>query len=244
MLADHARELKRDLLVSRAIGNVAGVTLIGIAAMAWWTGSGWWFVVYLAGSALLAAIIAHLSSFTRERQHARDLAWAERLHHLATHDELTGLFNRRQFNVVLEQSVVAARAMPQLDIVLAIVDLDGLKAINDTLGHAAGDVAIRMTAEALTAASPAGSLISRVGGDEFAVLASVLSGGEDDLREQICAAVAQAPFASSSGTHRLTACAGVARFEPAMDGDALFRAADADLYAQKSMATTRTRRVA
>jgi len=92
--------------------------------------------------------------------------YEESLQYMGTHDPLTGLFNRAYFDAEL-QRIESGREYP-VSIVMA--DIDGLKMINDTRGHDEGDLLIKGTAEVLLAAFRSGDVISRIGGDEFAVL--------------------------------------------------------------------------
>jgi diguanylate cyclase (GGDEF)-like protein len=99
----------------------------------------------------------------------------EQLDRLAHMDELTGLANRRQLEMVLA-TVFAAPAAERADTALVMCDVDGLKRVNDTRGHAAGDDVLRAVAVALTAiAENEDALLVRLGGDEFCVL--LQSGG-------------------------------------------------------------------
>jgi len=88
------------------------------------------------------------------------------LRHDSTHDTLTGLYNRAFFDEELER-LAHGRKFP-LSIVMA--DVNGLKTINDTLGHDAGDDLIRMAARLILEAFRAEDIVARIGGDEFAVL--------------------------------------------------------------------------
>jgi diguanylate cyclase (GGDEF)-like protein/PAS domain S-box-containing protein len=88
------------------------------------------------------------------------------LRHDSTHDILTGLYNRAFFDEELER-LVQGQMFP-LSIVMA--DVNGLKTINDTLGHEAGDNLIRMAARIILGAFRAEDIVARIGGDEFAVL--------------------------------------------------------------------------
>jgi diguanylate cyclase (GGDEF)-like protein len=90
-----------------------------------------------------------------------------RLRHMAEHDDLTGLHNRRSLWAHLDDRLTAGRVGP---VSALFVDLDRLKAINDYLGHAAGDWFIRVFAERLRSGVEAPSLIARLGGDEFVVV--------------------------------------------------------------------------
>jgi diguanylate cyclase (GGDEF)-like protein len=98
-----------------------------------------------------------------------------RLHKLSLTDEMTGINNRRGFMIHAEELLkFARRAGYQL--CLLYLDLDRLKHINDTFGHAAGDAALRDTARILTRTFRESDIIARLGGDEFAVLALDTSG--------------------------------------------------------------------
>lgn len=96
---------------------------------------------------------------------------ADRLLTLSTTDELTGLLNARGFNQRLQQEIARAnRSNKPLSLVM--VDLDGLKAINDQYGHEAGDRALLSTAQVLRRNLRVSDVAARLGGDEFAVLAA------------------------------------------------------------------------
>lgn len=90
----------------------------------------------------------------------------EQLKHLSLHDALTGCYNRTFFEEEMRRLELERGSRPGL----LICDVDGLKLINDSLGHAAGDEILKEVARILAAAFRAGDLISRIGGDEFAVL--------------------------------------------------------------------------
>lgn len=85
-------------------------------------------------------------------------------------DPLTGLYNRRAFFDALEARLARARGCKQDRFAVAVLDLDCMKEINDTLGHLAGDEALRMAAEAIRRSVRETDLACRYGGDEFAVL--------------------------------------------------------------------------
>jgi diguanylate cyclase (GGDEF)-like protein/PAS domain S-box-containing protein len=91
------------------------------------------------------------------------------LQHLADHDALTGLFNRRRFDAELERALAHARRFGTTGAVLAL-DLDGFKDVNDTLGHAAGDSLVVRLAGMLQRTLRETDVVARSGGDEFAVI--------------------------------------------------------------------------
>lgn len=88
------------------------------------------------------------------------------LRHESTHDVLTGLYNRAFFDEELERLTREAK----FPISVVMADVNGLKTVNDTLGHAAGDDLIRLAAELIQKAFRSGDIVARIGGDEFAVI--------------------------------------------------------------------------
>src|SRR5690606_4600473 len=93
----------------------------------------------------------------------------QRIKHLSMSDELTGLHNRRGFYLLGEQ-FLKERQRDQVGLTLIILDLDGLKTVNDAHGHAAGDEYIQTAAALLRSVLRESDLAARMGGDEFAVL--------------------------------------------------------------------------
>jgi diguanylate cyclase (GGDEF)-like protein len=106
-------------------------------------------------------IISILNLFARET--------LERLRSLSLKDELTGLLNRRGFFTLAEHQVKIAKRKKHT-MLLLVGDMDNLKRINDTLGHAEGDAAIIETADILRKSFRESDIIGRIGGDEFAIL--------------------------------------------------------------------------
>jgi diguanylate cyclase (GGDEF)-like protein/PAS domain S-box-containing protein len=109
-------------------------------------------------------------SITKYLKVAQDVTdrkmYEENLHYLSTHDSLTALYNRVYFDAEMKR-LAASREFP---VSIIVADIDGLKMVNDTYGHDAGDQLIRTVADALVSAFRASDVVSRIGGDEFAVL--------------------------------------------------------------------------
>lgn len=148
---------------------------------------------------------------------------------LSMTDPLTGLPNRRHLHMHLEREVAAARRGRPLAVVL--FDMDNFKGYNDTLGHLAGDEALRVFADILTAENRAMNLVARYGGDEFiSVLGDASAAGAARYARRVQDRVAADPVLSP---HGVTVSYGVALWDArTMDRpDELIQAADRDLYA-------------
>ena len=119
---------------------------------------------------VLAAVLAGLTIWrvgkvlTQRRQFEDALAWQ------ASHDDLTGLVNRRGFEEHLFQALAPAKRAPPADCALMFIDLDQFKIINDTCGHAAGDAMLRRIGPPLQKLLGPNDLLARLGGDEFGIL--------------------------------------------------------------------------
>lgn len=156
------------------------------------------------------------------------------LRFLADHDSLTGLLNRRRFRAELDQYVSFTARYGGLGAVM-VIDIDGLKEVNDRLGHQAGDTLIRRVSAILRERVRATDLVARLSGDEFAVLmpqtdtAGALQLGED-LRAQV---VEGFPFDSEMG--RPTISVGITMFggQDTVGAEAVLVAADQALYKAK-----------
>lgn len=131
-------------------------------------------------------VIATIEDVTAERAARLDLARAEeRMRHLATHDSLTGLFNRAALTEELDRAV-ARHARGDAGLAVLFCDLDGFKPVNDRHGHAGGDLVLVHVGERLRRAVRDVDFVARLGGDEFIVLCEG-TGADTSVVEQVCA---------------------------------------------------------
>jgi diguanylate cyclase (GGDEF)-like protein len=107
---------------------------------------------------------------------------AARLEYLLDHDFLTGLFNRRRFQLEIDHEAERVARYGTNGAVL-MIDLDNFKSINDTRGHAKGDVLLKLVTHRLQAAVDGGNFIARFGGDEFVVLLEELGSNDGEAAE-------------------------------------------------------------
>ena len=173
----------------------------------------------------LPAMVLLARDITAQLRYERDL------HALALVDELTGLQNRRAFTLFAEQELARARRYGRMPVVV-FADLDGLKQINDEHGHAAGDTAIRLVANALKSIFRETDIVARWSGDEFVAL--MAEGSEEAshlIGSRLDAAIAvQSP---SNLPYVVTASVGASPLDPALPLRDAMERADAELYAQK-----------
>ncbi len=151
---------------------------------------------------------------------------------LATVDAATGALNRRAFVAAVERERHRAeRSGAPISVIY--LDLDGLKQVNDLMGHRTGDRVLRMAAAAITASLRAGDVVGRVGGDEFAVVlpeADVLAAAR--VSERLRSAVAAAGIDRRAA---VTASVGAATFRfPPASADDMLAAADRLMYRSKA----------
>jgi diguanylate cyclase (GGDEF)-like protein len=154
--------------------------------------------------------------------------------HQALHDALTGLANRTLFRNRIEQMVKTRRRTDGRAAVL-VLDLDGFKEINDSLGHAAGDDLLVELGQRLKSAVRSSDTVARLGGDEFGMLLPQTSVPDDVLRmvERIQAAI-EAPITLQGLSLSLEASIGIALYpDDGDDVETLLRCADAAMYDAK-----------
>jgi diguanylate cyclase (GGDEF)-like protein len=161
-------------------------------------------------------------------------ALARRMTHLAHHDPLTGLPNRRLLLARLGKALRDAEASRQ-HVALLFIDLDGFKAVNDGHGHAIGDALLRAVAQRLRARVRAGDTVCRLAGDEFVVLLPSIADREAAVEVAMLLRVALArPFALRGRVLRVGFSGGMAIApEDGTRAEILLERADAAMYEAK-----------
>ncbi|WP_338760565.1 EAL domain-containing protein [Massilia sp. METH4] len=185
-----------------------------------------WQVVGVEGG-----VVAILRDITESK---RDAA---RIFHMAHHDALTGLPNRSLIGDRLEQAILLAQREGH-EVMVAFVDLDSFKLVNDTLGHTAGDELLKTVASRMVECVRKTDTVGRFGGDEFVLVLPQADGGETDragLLEKILAAVVRPVMLD--GQEVQVSCSIGAAVYPRDGGsrDTLMMNADAAMYRAKEM---------
>jgi diguanylate cyclase (GGDEF)-like protein len=247
-LGDEKIDLLRKAAQVGAIQIEEGATVVPLRA-----GDASIGVIYLDRAAVLEQDIELLHVFAN--QAAVAIANAQ-LYEMATLDKLTGAYLRRFFEQLMLRELRAAVRAGQV-VSLLLVDLDGMKTINDTAGHLAGDQALAITGRCLRDAVRTTDVVGRYGGDEFALLLpQTPEAGAERVGSRILQLVSDKRVGSSESSLPLSISIGVAVLEPAAsDGDAvpasnaffqgiaraLFRRADEGLYQAKREGRNRMR---
>jgi diguanylate cyclase (GGDEF)-like protein/PAS domain S-box-containing protein len=163
------------------------------------------------------------------------------LHRLSTTDELTGLFNRRGFQLLAELQWRIARRNHR-HLLLLFVDVDGLKRVNDELGHAAGDELLLEVADVLRGICRDSDVVARVGGDEFVVLAVEAEKASFEIfRHRLDRAIRERGM-QEGRRYPLSMSVGMAHFGPEAPHtiEEMLAEADDRMYQEKRSRTTGT----
>ncbi len=209
-LADGAPETSGEMRLVRADGEVRWVHFRGAPI-----GDG--------------TIVAQIQDVTERRQYESDLE------HLASHDALTGVLNRRSFEAALDSALAHVRRHGDQAAVLTL-DVDNFKHVNDTYGHAAGDAVLRAAADALQQRLRATDELGRLGGDEFGVILSRTDpAAARTVARELVDALRDLRVPVGERSVRVTASAGLRALDPAeaRDAGALLAEADMAMYDAK-----------
>jgi diguanylate cyclase (GGDEF)-like protein len=206
-----------DLPGSRVIGRL--VPVLSVAGL----------VITVLFFALMGRLRLSLSRLSASEYNAR---------HLSLHDVLTGLPNRAMFAIRFQQCLAGLKPSGR-PAVLALIDLDEFKEVNDSYGHPAGDELLRCAVERMKALIGANDTLARLGGDEFALIFAGANQA-DDAPIIICNKIIEAlskPFELRGGhvTVRIGCSIGIVSFNNTSDGESeIFRRADVALYEAKT----------
>ena len=210
----------------RALAPTVGCTAIALAVL----GSG--IAFHVPVFAQVIAMLAVIAGMTRLIWTARENVGLEVARRLAVTDDLTGLGNRRRL-----ESALRSASRHREPFALLLIDLDGFKEVNDTLGHAAGDELLRAMANRLVRLVRPDDVFVRLGGDEFGVL---VRGCDEAAARTVAGGLADAletGFDVAGITVRIGASTGIALASGDAGGADLLRQADVAMYEAKRMRT-------
>ncbi|TIN21933.1 MAG: EAL domain-containing protein [Mesorhizobium sp.] len=213
------RSSARPQLLQRPDGSVVPVALTGAPLL-------------VSGHVVGAVLAFH--DMTREEDYIERLSWQ------ASHDALTGLANRRDFESRLERTIGDLQDRPRQH-ALMYLDLDQFKLVNDTCGHAAGDQLLRRISALLTNELRPGDVLARLGGDEFGVLlVDCDADSAADISERLRAAVQNLHFAWDGRPFNTSVSIGMVQIANAeMTIEETLRAADVACYMAKEKGRNR-----
>ncbi len=221
---------KTALGVSSVALGVFIVTSVPHALMT--TGDDRLFSGFLLPLALLighGACVAALYAFARPPLGAAGVSKdVEQLQRLAYYDTLTGVPNRRQMNLLLQDALIEARKGEPFAVIM--IDFDHFKQINDVFGHNVGDMVLSGAVQRLAQRLRAGDVLGRWGGEEFVVLARHIGHDATRRAERLREAVEARPLI---GDYTVTVSCGVAAYRPGDTLEGLTQRADKALYEAK-----------
>jgi diguanylate cyclase (GGDEF)-like protein len=192
--------------------------------------------VRVAEAGLLALVALMLLTLVLARPLLRAFRWTEQQASEARIDSLTGLANRRAVEEILAAEIARAQRFAH-DLAVVLLDLDHFKEINDSFGHAAGDVMLRAVGRLLTSLARQGDTVARWGGEEFVVvLPETGLAGAQRFAERLRRTIE----AHAVGDMHTSASCGVATMLPEDSVEELLGAADRALYQAKANGRNRT----
>jgi diguanylate cyclase (GGDEF)-like protein/PAS domain S-box-containing protein len=235
-LLDLVPAAERQVAATAMRGLLAGESPVH-AEFRWRTRGGdlrlieWSFTALSAADGEITHMVGTGFDVTEARRWVEERVEGEaRLRHIADHDALTGLFNRRRFEEELERHIAHGRRYG-IGGALLLLDLDGFKQVNDTHGHRTGDRVLSAVAHVLRQRLRESDVLARFGGDEFAVLMPV--GGETRARElaRLLAGAVHSDVGTPAGP--ISASVGIAVLDESSTTDDLLSRADDAMYAEK-----------
>jgi diguanylate cyclase (GGDEF)-like protein len=233
---DPSRRVPADpeALRSRTVLAVPLVSKKGVRAVLWLAKRG--FRRFSVAQRDLAETCA-----SQARAALESVGLLEEVQALATTDELTGLFNRRQFFFLAQREHARRRGPGPAGVAVVMADIDHFKKINDTLGHSVGDVVLKEVARRLKNGLRVSDVVGRYGGEEFSLLLPDTDPDQArDVVERLRHAVAAAPVNVDGRAVNVTVSFGVAHRSAAGEGlEQLLTLADRALYRAKELGRNR-----
>jgi diguanylate cyclase (GGDEF)-like protein len=250
VIAARAREAPAEELPARPVGFLLGslvwfsvsfpvihftLTRLGVATPVLAPLQEILALVLLILLAAMVVIYARLMRSENLRLATERLQSQEKIKHLAYHDDLTGLPNRRLLADRMTQALSRGRRY-NWHLAVLVVDVDNFKAVNDTLGHDAGDSILRQLAGRLRRSIRENDTVARLGGDEFVLVIEGLQGEENATRTtDFLTASLAAPYEVDGKKVTVTSTVGCAIFPNQGDTlEALLKEADSAMYRKKS----------
>ena len=188
-----------------------------------------------------AFILIFLYGLLQRLSNAQRIAQAQ-FAHQAMHDSLTGLRNRPAVMEHIDKKLADGDEASLGGLALLLLDLDGFKAVNDNLGHDAGDALLKQAANRIEAALRDSDYVARLGGDEFLIVVPQVS--DQETAERVGKKLVDAvgvPYMLTGNEVRVTASIGISLFpQDARDREALMKCADLALYEAKRAGRNRS----
>ena len=168
------------------------------------------------------------------RDISREREILQQITHLAMHDPLTDVLNRRSFEAALKTALYSVARQHESH-AFCFFDLDGFKQVNDAYGHVAGDTVLREVAQTIAGEIRGGDCLGRLGGDEFGLLLKhcALEPALDVARKVIAAIAARTFAIAGFAPARIGISAGIVALQPEFNATQVFRAADQACYRAK-----------
>ncbi|MFT6873981.1 MAG: diguanylate cyclase (GGDEF)-like protein [Granulosicoccus sp.] len=164
-----------------------------------------------------------------EQDHRKRVRIENQLRHQATHDELTGLLNRKYANKLIEE----LNNEPAKTHTVMFLDLNGFKDVNDFYGHAAGDEVLMTVAERLVRATPSNGTLARWGGDEFVIVLPDTDKNSAEIFASTVHAEFETPISTSEGNHEISTSIGLATSHSGKSLQQALIEADSLMYEEK-----------
>jgi len=157
-----------------------------------------------------------------------------RLFNMATKDGLTGLFNRRHLNLLIDSEIHSVNLNKARKLSIIMCDIDNFKKLNDTYGHQAGDVVLKEVARIMKANCRQSDVVARYGGEEFLIILHG-AGVKDSIRiaEAVRQAVAENQITFQGQAYRTSLSMGLAEYANERTKEELIEKADQALYQAK-----------